>query len=76
MGVIFFMLLQERGVLFDVGDDFGVRELLLELQETALDRLVLKHRVRLLWNGQDLLDGLLRFLPGSMTSLPQVAHFS
>ena len=31
------VLLQERGVLFDVGDDFGVRELLLELQETALD---------------------------------------
>ncbi len=31
-----FMLLQERGVLFDVGDDFGVRELLFQLQETAL----------------------------------------
>ena len=39
------VLLQERGVLFDVGDDFGVRELLLQLQETALDTgQVLKHR--------------------------------
>ena len=40
------MLLQERCVLFDVGDDVGVRELLFELQETPFDTgQVLKHRV-------------------------------
>ena len=39
------MLLQERCVFFDVGDDVGVRELLFELQETPFDTgQVLKHR--------------------------------
>ena len=39
------MLLQERCVFLDVGDDFGVRELLFELEETSLDTgQVLKHR--------------------------------